>query len=267
MIEIESAGLTDVGQKREGNEDAFFVDEKQQIFVVADGMGGHLAGEVASGIVVDTFGRFARGEDDCTEFAVPDDALSAEATRLVSCIRKANHEVFTKSRSDENCRGMGSTVAAIHSTGDTIIAANVGDSPIYFVRDGDIELISVMHTVAAEQAAIDPERLKLLPEKFLHMLSRAIGVSEDVQADVCETQCFKGDSFLLCSDGLSNLVAPNEMADIVSNNSAEEACRKFVDMANERGGDDNITVIVLRVKEVGSRKGTFRRFVMRLLGL
>ncbi len=263
MILIESAGLTDVGRKREQNEDAFLVNDDGRLYVVADGMGGHLAGEVASGIVIDTVRDFEKNGQD-PDFYVPDETISEEANRLVACIRKANSEIHKKSHDQLECRGMGSTVAAILFDNSTLIAANVGDSPIYFIHNGEIELISVMHTVAAEQAAINPERLKLLPDKFLHMLSRAIGVNEDVRADVCEMPCSGGDAVLLCSDGLSNLVTPEEMLEIVGTHAPDAACKRFVDIANERGGDDNITVIVLKVLGDAGQQGLIMRLLSHL---
>jgi protein phosphatase len=141
---------------------------------------------------------------------------------------------------------MGSTVAAIYYADSTIIAANLGDSPIYLVRRGEIEPLYVPHTLVAEQTAIDPERAKLLEERFHHVITRAIGVAEEAFPDVCEVPFFPGDIIILCSDGLSNMVSPEEICDIVGNNNPEAACRLLVDLANERGGDDNITVIVLR---------------------
>ena len=260
MIQIESAGITDVGKQREGNEDAYLLDDEHQLYVVADGMGGHLAGEVASGIVVETF-RSALERDDASGIAVIDETLSAEGNRVLAWIQTANELVHRKAQQDEDCRGMGSTVSAVYCTDSTMITANVGDSPIYLVRNGEIELISFEHTVAAEQAGTDPERLKRIPEKFLHMLSRAVGVAEDVEADASETPCFTGDIVIICSDGLSNLVSPEEICTLVAENPPDAACRLFVDMANDRGGHDNITVIVLKITGITSKKGLLAGFL------
>ena len=265
MIQDHSAGLTDVGKQRDGNEDALLLDDENRLYVVADGMGGHQAGEVASGIVIDTFSSCIIHGGGTKTVTFPDATLSMEANELLACIREANSKVFEKSQNDETCRGMGSTVAALYCSDSTIIAANVGDSPIFLIRDGEPELISVMHTVAAEQAAIDPNRLKNIAEKYLHMLSRAIGVAREVTPDVCETDCFPGDTIVLCSDGLSNLVVPGEIADIVGRHMPEAACRELVDLANERGGTDNITVIVVRIEEDGSLQKGLRGFFMKVL--
>lgn len=251
MVPIEAAGLSDVGRKRAENEDAYLIDDSHRVYVVADGMGGHLAGEVASSLVVATIRTGLVAEGRCQ--TVPwDEALSPEANKLMAWIQAANQAVIQKSRQESACRGMGSTIAAVCCTDTTLIAANVGDSPIYLVRGGTIELISVTHTVAAEQAAINPERLKLLGENFKHMLSRAIGVGDQVVPDFCETQFLAGDRVILCSDGLSNAVTAQEMLKVASGHAPAEACRMLVDLANERGGDDNITVIVIHVREAGS---------------
>lgn len=264
MVHIEAAGLTDVGKKREGNEDAYFLDDTNRLYVVADGMGGHQAGEVASGIVIEIIKKLIEEGEEKT-IAEFDARLSAHANHLVSCIRAANRAVYSRAREREEYRGMGSTLAAVYYTDSTFIAANVGDSPIYLVRDGNIEPLSVAHTVAAELAVSNPERLKTLDEKIQHMLTRAMGVNEEVNADVCETQCFKGDCIIICSDGLSNKVSPQEMALVVSQNAPETACRIFIDLANERGGEDNITVIVLRATMLNSKKSPLLLFFSGLL--
>jgi len=262
MIHVEAAGLTDVGKKREGNEDSYFLDEANQLYVVADGMGGHQAGEVASGLVVATIQSLV--SDDAEDADSYDTMLSPHANRLAAWVRAANKAVYEKSRAREDYRGMGSTLAAVYYTDTTFIAANVGDSPVFLVRDGSIEPLSVTHTVAAELSVSNPEKLKQLDEKIQHMLTRAIGVGADVTPDVCELQCFRGDIIIICSDGLSNKVPAAEMADIVSGATPEAACRTFVDLANQRGGEDNITVIVLKVAALDARQSLPLRFFEKL---
>lgn len=263
MVSIESAGITDVGQKREGNEDAFFVDDDLRLYVVADGMGGHLAGEVASEIVVDTIRdymkRFKDG-GDVEELEDPDETLSKEANRLLSGISLANRGVYQVAQGNEDCKGMGSTVSAAYFTDDTLIVANVGDSPIYLVHDGGIELLSVTHNVISEQMAINPEAAKKLDKRFHNMLTRAMGIQESVQADICEIQFFSGDILVICSDGLSDNVSPEEIRDIVVKEQADQACRTLVDLSNEIRGHDNITVIVLKIQAEEKKKGIWGLF-------
>ena len=260
MVVIESAGITDVGQKRKGNEDALFLDDDQKLYVVADGMGGHQAGEVASMLVVETIRDYMKRfrEDNpevVEELSDSDESLSKEANRLLSGIRLANQGVHHVAQSKENCRGMGSTVSAVYFTDDELIAANVGDSPIYLIHKGRIELLSVTHNVITEQAAIDPEAARNIGEQFKHMLTRAMGIEETVQADVSEIPYFKGDRLVISSDGLSDKVPPEEILEIVQREKPEQACQKLVDLANARGGDDNITIIILNVKSVRQNTG------------
>ena len=142
MYHIESAGITDIGMKRKNNEDSLFINDKNQFYVVADGMGGHQAGEVASKLVVETLWDYIKrfnGDEDVEELADPDESLSKEANRLLSGIHLANKSVFQASRNSEAYSGMGSTVSSVYFTDSTLIAANVGDSPIYLIHDGNIE--------------------------------------------------------------------------------------------------------------------------------
>lgn len=262
---MQAAGLTDVGRKRDGNEDAFFIDDAQQLYVVADGMGGHLAGEVASGLVVETLQSFF-SDGNAAGITITDDALSPDANQLVHGIREANRAVRARARDNVECRGMGSTIASVYCTDSTVIAANVGDSPIYLIHDGAAELISVMHTVATEIAATRPERLHMIDERILHMLTRAIGTADDVEPDVCELQCFSDDALVLCSDGLSNKVSMDEIAQIVTAEQPADACRRLVHLANERGGEDNITVVIVKIAGVDSRLHPLMRLWLRLYG-
>ena len=267
MYVIESAGLTDIGRRRKNNEDALFIDDKQQLYVVADGMGGHQAGEVASGIVVETLWEYIKRFDNGTEVEEledPDDSLSKEANRLLSGIYLANKSVYHAAQGKEEYQGMGSTVSSVYFTANTLIAANVGDSPIYLVHDGSIEQLSVPHTVLAEQTALDPEGAKQLGGEFKHMLTRAIGVEESVKADISEIQCFKGDILVISSDGLTETVDKEEIHEVVKRERPEKACRTLVSMENDRGGKDNITVIVLKVKKTVSNSGGFFGFFSKL---
>ncbi len=267
MLVPESAGLTDVGAKRKNNQDAFLVDDALGLYVVADGMGGHRAGEVASAIVVKTLKDYLKrfqSEGVVEEMADADESLSREANRLHAAIRLANGSVNALSRENPEYRGMGSTVAAVMFTDETIIAANVGDSPIYLVRGGVVADISTPHTVLAETGGYGPGKIGLEPSLYSHMLTRAVGVDADVGVDLTENQRFDGDMLILCSDGLSNLVSPEEVLAKAALAPAV-CCRELVDLALRRGGDDNITVVAVRSKR---RCGVFslvRRFLKRFL--
>ena len=262
MIVIESAGITDRGKKRQANEDALFIEDSMGLYVVADGMGGHLAGEVASRMVVDTIGDYIR---DCQknggkeEPVFCNEALSKEANRLLSGIHLSNKAVHEAARDNKSYRGMGSTVSAVYFSAGTFIAANVGDSPIYLIRDGHIRQLSVPHTVIAEQTALDPANAEKLGMEFRHVLTRAMGTEESVKADIYEVDCFRDDILVISSDGLSDKASPEEIKDLVDGNGSDAACRRLVELANHRGGDDNITAIVLKVKKVDGTPLRFKR--------
>ncbi len=253
MAIIESAGISDVGRKRKNNEDAFHIDDAQQLYVVADGMGGHRAGEVAAMLVVETIRDYmvTAREDRLLDRSAPnDDSLSAEANRLMSGIRLANQGVHEIANRRQRYRGMGSTVSAALFTDDTLIVANVGDSPVFVVHNGDIEQLSVTHNVISEQAAINPEATRQIGEEYRHMLTRAVGIEASVDPDITEIPYFKGDKLVIGSDGLSDKVLPREILAIVERHPIRDACQRLVEMANARGGDDNITVIALHVKSM-----------------
>jgi serine/threonine protein phosphatase PrpC len=267
MVEIESAGMTDVGRKRKGNEDALYVDDQQRLFIVADGMGGHQAGEVASALTVETIRdhmQLGVGDKAAETSEDGDETLTAAANRLLAGIRLANRRVYALGQSRQDCRGMGSTVSAALITDDTLIAANVGDSPIYLMHAGGIEQLSVTHNVISEQSALDPDAARHIGLQYRHMLTRAIGIAPSVEADVCEIQIFAGDTVVIGSDGLSDKVAPEEILSVVSRQRPAAACRQLVDLANSRGGDDNITVLTLKIRAAGSRRFGLKHLLEKL---
>jgi PPM family protein phosphatase len=258
MVVIESAGITDVGQKRPHNEDSLYIDESQKLYVVADGMGGHAAGEVASKLVVETIRDYMQRfdeDEDAEALEDADETLSKEANRLLSGILLANRGVYHVASSKEKYKGMGSTLSAAYFTDDALILANVGDSPIYLIHNGSIELLSVTHNVITEQTAIDPEAAKRIGAQYRNLLTRAMGIEETVRPDISEIPYFEGDKVVISSDGLSDLVEPDEILDIIESEKPEKACKTLVDMANSRGGHDNITVITLNVKAIKHQSG------------
>jgi protein phosphatase len=268
MITIESAGISDIGRRREQNEDSLFFDDGLGLYVVADGMGGHKAGEVASKLVVETIRDYIQQNhtDGQVEEHVNVDAnLSKEARRLLAGIHLSNRIVHETALSNEAYKGMGSTVSAVYFTEKTFIVAHVGDSLIYLIRDGEIELLSVPHTLVAEQTELDPENAELLWSDFKHVLTRAMGVDESVKADVNEVPFFKNDILVISSDGLTDKTSPEEILELVYNRRSEKACQGLVELANARGGDDNITAIVLKVKSLGSETSGFMGWVKGIL--
>ena len=268
MIDIESSGITDVGRRREQNEDSLFYDDGMGLYVVADGMGGHKAGEVASKLVVETMRDYIdqNQNDHKPENRVgADEKLSKEAQRLLASIHLSNRVVHQTALGNEDYKGMGSTVSAIYFTEKTFIVANVGDSLVYLIRDGEIELLSVPHTLVAEQAALDPENAELLWSDFKHVLTRAMGVDESVKADINEIPFYKKDIIVISSDGLTDKATPEEILELVYNRRSGQACQGLVDLANARGGEDNITAIVLRIKSSGNHTRGFMGWLKQTL--
>jgi serine/threonine protein phosphatase PrpC len=261
---VESAGTTHIGMKRVGNEDALLLDDGLGLYVVADGMGGHLAGEVASRVAAESLHahmkRLVEGDQAAGSRAY-DRKLSHEANHLVWGIREANLEVYRLSMTDTSYHGMGSTVSAVYIVGSSgrLVAANVGDSPVWLVHDGKIETLSVPHTVIADRLKLDPLLSDSFVQEYANVLTRAVGVGETVEPDVCELQCFGGDILVICSDGLSNKVTTAEVLEIVTGSSSCDACRKLVSLANDRGGDDNITVAVIKLKGLSNDKSRVGR--------
>jgi protein phosphatase len=266
MVVVESSGLTDVGKRRKKNEDALFIDDDMGLYIVADGMGGHQAGEVASDLVITTLRDYLKqlGRNHGTEnLDIVDASLSIEANRLLNGIQLANWSIHQAARKSRTYRGMGSTVSAAYLTDRTLIAANVGDSPIYLIHGGAIEQISVTHNVVTEQSALDPGAADHLGDDVKYLLTRAMGVEDSVEPDICELPVFEGDALVISSDGLSDLVAPQEIYRIVSKRTPDLACRQLVELANSRGGHDNVTVIVLRVNRF-LRKGRLAGWAARI---
>lgn len=254
MIKIESAGLSEIGKKRRDNEDRMLVNDALQLYAVADGMGGHQAGEVASQMALDTLQTFIQNphRNGLKPLLPKAGRLSRKARHLLTAIELSNRTVHEASRSNKAHRGMGTTVAAIRFTDDTIIAANVGDSAIHLVRNGEISMISVEHTLLAEQAAVNEEFVERLGRELSHVLTRAIGTHSKVKIDIFELKCFTDDIFVISSDGLTDKATPAEIQAIVQSEAPQMACRRLVDLANDRGGDDNITAVVVKVKQTAS---------------
>ncbi|MFO7706809.1 MAG: protein phosphatase 2C domain-containing protein [Desulfobacterales bacterium] len=257
MVTVESAGLSDVGRKREANEDRICVDDDLGLYLVADGMGGHQAGEIASELVVSAIRDFLKAPGPGI---TPRKGCGPEgAGRLLAGIRWSNQVVHEASLSRADRQGMGSTVAAVYFCEDRLVAANIGDSPIYLVRNGGIDALSVPHTLQADLAS------QTYAPFLGNVLTRAVGPKASVDADLCEISCYKHDVLVLCSDGLSNKVAPPEILAVVSAQPPREACRTLVELANRRGGEDNISVVAVRVARV-QRNGhaPWNRWVLRL---
>lgn len=259
---IRSAGLTDVGLKRDGNEDSFSIDESLNLYVVADGMGGHLAGEVASRTAVDLINKTYRKwktsetpEDDI--FGPTDVSLSRNGNYILGGIQLANKVIHEMATHHEEYKGMGTTIAILAIVPGLIISANAGDSPIYMIRNGNIEKISKDHNFVAEQVEMGlmtVEEAAQSPMK--HVLTKNLGSYEELEPDIFEIEPAKNDRFVLCSDGLTDLVTDDEILQMVEDEQdPENLCRNFIDIALKRGGHDNTTVVTVSLSGIGKTKG------------
>jgi protein phosphatase len=267
MFVIESAGLSDTGKKRKDNEDTLLVDDGLGLYIVADGMGGHRAGEVASRLVVESMrGHIQRCRDGeaPSETGLADATLSAGANQVLAGILLSNRVVHDAANGTTDYRGMGTTLAVLFFDDRTLVAANVGDSPIFLVHKGRLERLSVPHTLLAESEAANHLGLERLGAEFSHVLTRAMGVKATVEANICEVPCFTGDILVICSDGLTDMVATEEILTSVTRHPPAEACRELVDLANDRGGTDNISVIVLRIKKNADGEGRIKGLLSRV---
>lgn len=264
-MKIISFGMTDVGQVRSHNEDAILLEPSLHLYAVADGMGGHKGGEVASKICLDTLKdyltRVAQGQMPLMGAADP--ACSRAANLLGSAVRFANRAVFEAASAKPEWRGMGTTVVALTVADDQAVIAHVGDSRAYLLRSGRFEQLTEDHSWIEEQVRAGlMSRDEALFAKGRNVLTRAIGQEANVKVDLDELALQSGDSLLLCSDGLYGMVADEEIAALISSaRSPEAACRELVACANGRGGRDNISVILLAVdREQGMLAGVKRLF-------
>ncbi len=250
---LRAAASTDVGRCREHNEDAFLARPEFGIFAVADGMGGHESGDVASALVVSSLSGFFEVQPNSSvakDLLQPGDSkLPRPAVRLLTAVRKANRDVHQASLDSPSNRGMGSTVVAIHfaENGDQAFISHVGDSRCYRIRSGAIELLTEDHSLVNEARAMDPtlteEELARLPS---NIITRALGLEPHVQVDLRIVEVLPKDVFLLCSDGLSGIVSSLEMIEAVRlAEDLDEATELLVALANEGGGYDNITALVI----------------------
>ena len=253
-MEFSGSAKTDVGRRRTGNEDSFCLAPELNLFVVCDGMGGHAAGEVASRLAVDTIHesmqKYLAGEN-VPLVGEPRQDCSPPSNFLLSSIQMANKAIYEKAQSHPDYAGMGTTIVAVLGIGDRLALTHVGDSRIYRVRDGKIAQVTKDHSVVQMQldrGIITPE--EAAESQYRHMITRALGLKAVVEIDLVEESAAEGDLLLLCSDGLSDLVAAQEMLGKITANSAQlgAACQALVNLANERGGVDNITTMLVEVR-------------------
>lgn len=250
-VELQFAAKTDTGLVRSHNEDAIAISDACGFVILADGMGGYNAGEVASGMAISMI-------KDALEYRLRDLPWGQQLSinrqlqnLLTESIEQTNTSIFNASRADPRYAGMGTTLVTALFHHNKIIIAHVGDSRAYRLRAGKFEAITRDHSLLQEQidaGLVDPEWARFSPNR--NLVTRAIGVGSDVDIEVHEYMTQIGDLYLLCSDGLSDMLATQEIADIISgnNNGLEAICDALICKANENGGRDNTSVILANVK-------------------
>ncbi len=250
-MDVKAYGLTDVGRQRQHNEDAFLVADEAKLFLVADGMGGHAAGEIASRIAVESISEFIvhTKEDDGTWPHAYDEHYTRTTNRLMAALRMANTRVLEAMRKDARLRGMGTTVVACMADGSKMSVAHVGDSRAYMIRNDKISRITNDHSWVFEQVQAGMlTEAEAEKHPLRNVITRALGGALSVNPDASEIDSRPGDVYLLCSDGLTGMVPEGEILKLVTANpdDLEKACRELIDMANEHGGLDNVTAILVK---------------------
>lgn len=242
-----ASGVTDIGRRRDRNEDAYAVDEDHGVYVVADGMGGHAGGAHASALAVTkvatVFAEAVRVADD----ELPGARTEAVASALRSAVQAASARIRAFAKEHPEFKGMGTTVVVLAADGTQAHLAHVGDSRIYRCRGGEIAQLTEDHSLVAQSirdGLITPEQAKT--HRMRNVITRALGFDDAVDVEVRSESVAPGDVFLLCSDGLSGKVQPAEMAEAIAALSLDDAVRRLIALANARGGEDNITALAVR---------------------
>jgi serine/threonine protein phosphatase PrpC len=251
QMEVSAHGLTHVGRQRQHNEDAFLVESTAGLFLVADGMGGHAAGEIASRIAVDSISEFIlhTKEDDGTWPHAYDEQYTRTTNRLMAALRMANQRVLEAMKKDARLRGMGTTVVACMADEEKMSVAHVGDSRAYLIRDNQLSRITNDHSWVFEQVQAGMlTEAEAEKHPLRNVITRALGGALQVTPDASEIASQPGDVYLLCSDGLTGMVPENEILRLVTANNGDlkAACQQLIDAANERGGLDNVTAVLVR---------------------
>jgi protein phosphatase len=239
-MSLRGAARTDVGLRRRANEDTFALVPELGLYLVADGMGGHTAGQVASELAAEAAVRAVRTLEG---------ASASLTDKLRYALAAANREILAAARAKPEFAGMGTTLVALLATEERIALAHVGDSRAYLIRAGKIRQLTDDHSLVAEllrRREISENAARGHPHR--HVLTRALGVRRNVEPDLAELTPAGGDSFVLCSDGLTGHVRDEEIAEIAApEGDLESICDQLVNLANSRGGEDNVTVVVARV--------------------
>jgi serine/threonine protein phosphatase PrpC len=260
--------MTDVGKVRAINEDHFSVEQDLGLFMVADGLGGQNAGEVASKMAIE----IVKGHLDSNKGPLVGEykeEFSRDTNRMLSGIRLANSAIYESGQNNSEQQGMGTTISSVHITGDVLSLAHVGDSRIYRIRGDRVERLTADHSLVQEEL-----KLGLITEeeaaqsKHKNVITRALGAEEAIVIDADEQVLFDRDKILLCTDGLTDMVGEENIEGIILRNGddPQKACEELVDTANEKGGIDNITVILVHCERDERRVGLLERTFLSIIG-
>lgn len=237
---------TDVGMVRDNNQDAFYVspDENFPLFIIADGMGGHKAGEIASNMAIDII------KDNLTRDLAKTSISDKEIKKIIeNSIYEANRGIYIKSIENENFSGMGTTVVLAYIIKDKIFIGHVGDSRAYILRKDKLFQVTKDHSLVEElisNGSISKEEARNHPQR--NVITRAVGTSADIKIDIIVEDKYKDDTLLLCTDGLTTMVDDDKIKDLLVNSeNIQETCENLVKLSNARGGFDNITVIAIEI--------------------
>jgi PPM family protein phosphatase len=253
-LHIEAGARTDLGRVRKNNEDCYTIDSSLQLYVLSDGMGGEACGEVASKLAVQTVLAHCRQSENSRAtpiFGESSPEVSERTNRLASAVRLANRKVFEEAAANPEQHRMGATVVAAWFEAQRLSVAHVGDSRAYLLRGGALEQLTNDHSLVAEKVRVGiltPQEADA--SEMQSVLTRAVGTSDTVEVDTDEQILLAGDYVLLCTDGLTRMVTDPEIAStLLTSATAQESAERLVDLANDNGGVDNVSVIVLRISE------------------
>jgi protein phosphatase len=254
-LSLSNAGETNVGMKRTHNEDNLLQLPEENLFVVADGMGGHSSGEIASQIAVEAIQNFFKATRQDEEITWPykmDKNRPYDENRFMMAVKLANLRIHEAAQREARYRGMGTTVAGFNFVDGHVLIAHVGDSRVYLIRNNQISQITEDHSLLNDYIKakkLTPEEIEAFPHK--NVIVRALGMKDTVLVDLSRHVAQPGDIYLGCSDGLSGMVSDEELLDIVLKApDLTEASKRMIDAANKAGGVDNITVVIARVEAI-----------------
>lgn len=250
-MRLEATARTDPGPVREHNEDAFLVDVENGVFLVADGMGGHAAGEVASAIAIDTVAEvllYAEDPEETRLEASLEEPAAVVLERMRYAMNQASMRIRQEAARNPQQSGMGTTLVALIIEGGTAYLAHVGDSRIYLFRDGKLELLTRDHTVVQQEidaGRLTPELARIVPHK--NMLTQSVGCHGPVEPDTSHQPVKAGDLFVLCSDGLTDPLDDRALEQIIGGKPSDQLAEELTQQALENGTEDNVTVVVVAV--------------------